>query len=117
MAVAKELGYSLGGSYVKSIMSMIAYYGFDTSHFTGPAGSNRGNYKMENFCKNSKARTGNLRTALIGIRGHKCECCGLSEWQGRPIVLEIHHKDCDHHNQELDNLQLLCPNCHSLTAG
>lgn len=44
-----------------------------------------------------------------------CEKCGISEWFGRPLSLEIHHIDGNRHNNELSNLQILCPNCHSLT--
>lgn len=46
------------------------------------------------------------------IKEAKCECCGLSEWMGKPIPLELHHKDFNHHNNSLDNLQILCANCH-----
>jgi len=38
-----------------------------------------------------------------------CEMCGYSE---HPGVLQVHHKDCDRGNNSLDNLQILCPNCH-----
>ena len=47
----------------------------------------------------------------------KCECCGLTEWLNQPITLELHHKDGNHSNNELDNLELLCPNCHSYTEN
>lgn len=47
-----------------------------------------------------------------GIKESKCECCGLSEWMGKPIPLELHHKDFNHYNNTLDNLQILCANCH-----
>lgn len=47
----------------------------------------------------------------------KCEICGISEWMGKPIIIQIHHKDGDHYNNELDNLQALCPNCHSQTKN
>lgn len=79
MGVARELGYKLAGTYVQSINTMIQYYGFDTSHFTGQAGSNRGNFKMENFTVGSKARTSNIRHTLLKIREHRCECCGRAE--------------------------------------
>ena len=45
----------------------------------------------------------------------KCEICGASEWMGKPLALQVHHKDGDHTNNELENLQILCPNCHSQT--
>ena len=53
--------------------------------------------------------------AIISLRGRKCECCGLTEWLNKPINLEIHHIDGNHNNNELENIQLLCPNCHSYT--
>ena len=55
--------------------------------------------------------------ALVNLRGHKCEKCENTEWLNQPIVLEVHHKDGDHLNNELENLELLCPNCHSLTEN
>ena len=50
-----------------------------------------------------------------GIKPHKCENCGLEEWMGYPIPLELHHIDGDKTHNELSNYQLLCPNCHALT--
>lgn len=58
---------------------------------------------------NSKKR---IRLIEDGIKDNKCECCGLSEWMGKPIPLELHHKDLNHYNNSLDNLQILCANCH-----
>ena len=55
-----------------------------------------------------------LKEKLIrdGIKQPCCEICGLYEWMGRPIPLELHHKDFNHYNNTLDNLQILCANCH-----
>ena len=49
-----------------------------------------------------------------GIKKYKCELCGNSTWMGEKIPLELHHKDGDHFNNDFDNLQILCPNCHAL---
>ena len=60
-----------------------------------------------------------LKQKLIrdGIKEQKCEICGLSKWLDQDIPLELHHKDGNHFNNTLDNLQILCPNCHSLQPG
>jgi 5-methylcytosine-specific restriction endonuclease McrA len=41
----------------------------------------------------------------------KCERCGYSE---HPEILGVHHKDRNRHNNDLSNLEVLCPTCHSL---
>lgn len=58
-----------------------------------------------------------LKNKLIeeGIKNHMCEECGRSEWLGNKIPIELHHVDGNSFNNELVNLQILCPNCHALT--
>ena len=56
-----------------------------------------------------------LRLLEEGYKTHKCEHCGRTEWNGYPIPLELHHKDGDSHNHSIDNLELLCLNCHAQT--
>lgn len=56
-----------------------------------------------------------LREALFRLRGERCEECGITDWCGKPITFEMDHIDGDHENNELSNLKLLCPNCHSQT--
>ena len=52
-----------------------------------------------------------------GIKEQRCERCKITEWDGEPISFHLHHKDGDRLNNELENLQVLCPNCHSLTEN
>lgn len=52
---------------------------------------------------------------LIGKRGRICETCNGAEWLGSPISIELHHRDGNKRNNVEENLQLLCPNCHSFT--
>lgn len=51
----------------------------------------------------------------FGLKEKRCECCGLSEWIGKEIPLELHHKNGNHYDNTWDNLQILCPNCHGQT--
>ncbi len=59
----------------------------------------------------------NIRMRLIaaGLRSHRCESCLLTEWQGSAIPLQLHHVNGQGNDNRLENLRLLCPNCHSLT--
>lgn len=55
------------------------------------------------------------RLRMAGLKQERCESCGLTDWQGAPISLELHHVNGDGHDNRLVNLRLLCPNCHSQT--
>lgn len=50
-----------------------------------------------------------------GIKKKNCENCGISHWLDKPLALELHHLDGNRQNHLLNNLKLLCPNCHSQT--
>jgi|LakMenEpi03Aug12_1017415.scaffolds.fasta_scaffold02757_1 hypothetical protein len=55
------------------------------------------------------------RKALTRIRGHKCQTCGIENWNNKPIILELEHIDGNYNNNIITNLELICPNCHSQT--
>jgi len=58
-----------------------------------------------------------LKTRLLKekILEDKCSMCGIDEWQGKAISLQLDHIDGNNHNHRLQNLRLVCPNCHSQT--
>lgn len=55
------------------------------------------------------------RLRVFAEQNSCCAKCGLSEWLGQKIVLELEHKDGNNTNNVRENLEGLCPNCHSLT--
>ena len=57
-----------------------------------------------------------LKKQLLKNRPYECEKCHRQEWEGQKIPLEVHHKDGNRINNQEENLQLLCPNCHTLTT-
>lgn len=59
----------------------------------------------------------NLKKRLLnkGIKENKCEICGISEWMGKELVCELDHIDGNSQNHRLENLRMICPNCHSQT--
>lgn len=50
-----------------------------------------------------------------GLKARECESCGLRQWRGASLPLALHHLNGDRHDNRLENLALLCPNCHSQT--
>jgi len=53
---------------------------------------------------------------LAEQQNNKCNICGITEWNHQPITFDMDHIDGDPHNNMPDNLQLICPNCHSQSA-
>ncbi len=110
-----------GGNY-STTKKHINTLQIDTSHFTGQAW-NKGQYHgpqrpIEDYLTNKAQMNSNcLKKRLIkeGIFLHQCMNCKLTEWLGNLIPLELHHIDGNHDNSFKENLQLLCPNCHTLT--
>jgi hypothetical protein len=50
-----------------------------------------------------------------GIMENVCDECGITEWNGRPLNMQLDHKDGNSHNHKLENLRMICPNCHAQT--
>lgn len=64
------------------------------------------------FCQSNKLREKLFRYEL---KEKRCEICFNTEWNGLEIPLEVHHRDGDKFNNVLDNLMIICPNCHAQT--
>lgn len=56
-----------------------------------------------------------LRIRIILEQNKCCNKCKLNKWLGQPIILELEHKDGNNKNNNRENLEGLCPNCHSQT--
>ena len=50
-----------------------------------------------------------------GYKNNKCECCGIESWMNKPITFHLHHINGNHNDNRIENLMVLCPNCHSQT--
>ena len=63
-------------------------------------------------------QTFKLKKRLIkeGVKENKCEKCGLRDWQNLPLNMELHHINGDRTDHQLENLKMICPNCHAQTS-
>lgn len=109
-----------GGNY-QVLKRNIKALNLDTSHFKGQ-GWNRGNYSprrpITEYLNNKyQISSHKLRLRLLKEKyfDHKCYNCNLTHWNDQPIPLELEHKDGNNKNNKLENLTLLCPNCHAQT--
>jgi len=71
------------------------------------------------FCENSRYETGYAKKAFLRLDSSKYECseCQSSSWRGKNLVLELDHINGDNRDHRLENIRLLCPNCHSQTPN
>lgn len=104
--VARKLGY-ISGSGIDAVKKMLIEKQIDTSHFKGQAW-NRNEDELS---------WGTIKKQVFSMRPYKCECCGISSWNGKALSLTVHHIDGDHSNNDFSNLLILCPNCHSQTEN
>ena len=128
--ILRKVGLCEKGRNPDTLKKIISEYGLDTSTLD----ANRRTLYSKNAFGTHKKITIPLEEIIIdgkhpnyhtykllkrlvndGYKEYKCESCGISEWLGKPISLQLHHVDGNHKNNLIDNLMVLCPNCHSQT--
>lgn len=123
--VIRLLGLKIGGSVYPLIQGEIRRLGLSTEHFTGRGwsrglkpGSNRGRPLEEILVAGSThTNTASLKKRLFdaGLKERRCDLCGIERWQGRPAPLQLDHVNGTRTDNRLENLRILCPNCHAQT--
>ena len=92
----------------------------NAKHLDGHRGWKKGKLTVDKekyFCRDSNKPTGKVRNILIrhNLVDYECAECRRDTWQGEDLSLELHHINGDNQDHRLENLEFLCPNCHSLT--
>lgn len=125
-AMARALGRKPVGGTITNLKRTCMKHGVDTSHFTGQ-GHNKGkssNNRLtaeqilildESEFPRRRDREKLLRAMLeVGFE-YKCSSCGIVEWMGNKISLDIDHINGKYWDHRKENLRFLCPNCHRQT--
>lgn len=126
--VIKTLGFQLSGGAYRWLYRKIEELELDDSHMTGkvwnqgerfrPFNTNKRSFESI-FCKDPEVPMGTSKMRLklfsLGIKEKKCEICGITDWNNKELSFQLHHINGDRTDNRLENLQILCPNCHSQT--
>lgn len=129
--VLRKLGLRAAGGTHSHVSRRIKHFKLDTSHFLGKGANCGENHKgpakllwqeVLTLRKAGKRQVAHvLRRALIESgREYKCEGEGCSiqgEWLGKLIILHVNHRNGNWLDDRAENLQFLCPNCHSQTSN
>lgn len=113
-------------SSYKVFHSRVERWNVDTTHFLTASEKTAQQWAQSQFrarpleeilVENSTYTSSNgLKKRLYreGLKERQCELCGQGEtWQGKPLALHLDHINGNHRDNSIENLQIVCPNCHS----
>lgn len=121
--VIRSLGLVAEGGNYKTVWREIRRLGLSTAHIKGQGWSRGMKFEFkpkrplsEILVLGMPAPPGlRLRLLREGLKQHRCEECGLECWNGAVIPLELDHRNGRTDDNRIENLTLLCPNCHAQT--
>jgi len=125
--VMRCLGLAVAGNSVKFIKASSNELGLDVSHFKGH-GWSKGMTGMPSppqiislseimIEKSNYTSSKDLKRRLFkaGLKEKRCEHCSNTQWMGKDVPLQLDHINGIRSDNRIENLRVLCPNCHALT--
>lgn len=124
--VCRKLGRKPVGGSLTHVKHFCNLHGIDYSHMTGQ-GHNKGKPSNQRKSADSILTYNNLEGTSYRVKHsklkralleknipYKCNVCGASTWNGQELPLEIDHINSKYWDNRLENLQFICPNCHTI---
>ncbi len=124
--VLRSLGVTFSGWNYRRVHLQVARDRLDTSHWLGQGHRRGASRPMKEGVpleailveRSTYSNTAHLKRRLIasGLLRNVCYECGITEWRGKRLALQLDHVNGIGEDHRLENLRLLCPNCHSQTT-
>lgn len=121
--VLRKLGLAAVGGNYKTFKYHASRLGCSLDHFVPNSSEVRPVRKSSRSLSDVLVNGISLSSAHLkarltseGILADECSGCSLKEWRGKPLVLHLDHINGDNLDNRIENLRLLCPNCHSQTS-